>query len=185
MRCGALMLVCMFAGCHSPSAPSPPAARVPRDALDVDYSKWPGVTKTPHPVSPPALMFCAPPSTTQQLENDRKSHGPHANSAIVVRVSPTGREEFTSRKPVPVGTVVVKEKYPHYFTNASPTAVAFMIKREPGYDPEHDDWEYAYEDRPSEGQRKITRGKIESCINCHRLAKVSDYLDRRYLKASE
>ena len=55
-----------------------------------------------------------------------------------------------------------------------------MIKREPGYDPGHGDWEYA--DVRLEPEKKVARGKIASCIACHDGKKNDDYLFRDYLK---
>ena len=91
-------------------------------------------------------------------------------------------ENFKTGKPVPVGTVVIKEKHPVANSKAAPVAVAAMIKREPGYDPEHGDWEYAYEQLVPVAEQKVTHGKMENCINCHRIKKESDYLFRPYLE---
>lgn len=54
-----------------------------------------------------------------------------------------------------------------------------MIKREPGYDPQHGDWEYLYVVQKPE--KKVTRGRLESCIKCHWQAKDRDYVFRNYL----
>ena len=104
--------------------------------------------------------------------------------AVVVRVNPVGVDRFKAGQPVPAGTVVVKEKYPEYSPNTPPVAVAAMVKREPGYDPENGDWEYAYEQRWPEAERKVVRGKLRSCIDCHQGARDTDYLFRPYLRAS-
>jgi hypothetical protein len=188
MKRATLILGVLLAGCQS--QPTPPTTsdderpQVPaRGAFGFDYATWPSVTDTPHQVSPAFLMFCRAPTADEvrQQEAAKKEHGPHAESAIVVRVNPIGLDRFKSGGGVPVGTVVIKEKYYHYYPGAEPSAVAAMIKREAGYDPEHDDWEYAYEERSSGSERKVERGKIASCIECHKAAGI-DYLFRPYLE---
>ena len=95
----------------------------------------------------------------------------------MVRTNPEAMEAFKARKVMPVGSVIVKEKLSYEHKMMSYGA---MIKREAGYDPEHGDWEYMYVDLQPE--RKVTRGKIESCINCHRIKHEQDYLFRPYLE---
>ena len=189
MTWATLILAVLFAGCQSQPTP-PPApddARPPvpaRAAFGFDYATWPSVTEPPYRVSPEFLAYCRSLTAEEnrQQEAAKKEHGPHAESAIVVRVNPIGLDRFKSGGAVPVGTVVIKEKYHHYFPGAEPSAVAAMIKREAGYDPEHEDWEYAYEERWAGSERKVVRGKIESCIECHKVAGI-DYLFRPYLEA--
>jgi len=47
-----------------------------------------------------------------------------------------------------------------------------MIKRRPGYDPAHGDWEYFY----FEDANKVESGKMNSCIQCHSGAADKDYV---------
>jgi hypothetical protein len=81
---------------------------------------------------------------------------------------------------MPAGATVVKVKW--WVEEGEPHAYAAMIKREPGYDPAHGDWEYVYETFGEAA--KVERGKLENCIACHKLAKDRDYLFRDYLNAS-
>jgi hypothetical protein len=143
------------------------------------------VTEKPFPVALELILDCASasPDKIQQQKELEKQYGPHAKAFIVVRVNPTGLAQFQAGQPVPVGTVVIKEKHLDYAPGTPPSAVAAMIKREPGYDPEHGDWEYAYEQLKPENERKLERGKMESCIECHKGTKSTDYLFRPYLKA--
>jgi hypothetical protein len=152
--------------------PEPPVDGPKRESLGIDYKDWPRVTEKPYQVKPALSMLCAPPPLATQ------NRGPHTDSAIVVRVNPVGLEYFKSRKPVPVGTVVIKEKH----TKGQTVAVAAMLKRQPGYDPDHGDWEYAFEQLQPEAKRKVVRGKLSSCIECHEGAKGTDYLFRPYLR---
>lgn len=84
----------------------------------------------------------------------------------------------------PIGGVIVKEKRVGFFSDPEHEdelnsygsdqfdGVGGMIKREPGFDPEHGDWEYFY----FEDASKITRGKIQSCIECHAMARETDFV---------
>jgi hypothetical protein len=121
-------------------------------------------------------MAPTPDSIRRRQEFLKEEHGPHAVYAINVRVNSTGREAFLARKPVPVGTVVVKEK----LTDGKVIALGTMTKREAGYDAEYGDWEYSYRELKADAPPAAT-GKIESCIACHRTAKQKDYLFRPYL----
>jgi hypothetical protein len=181
MRYATVILSGFLAGCQPQHCPAP----APADSLGLDYAAWPSVTEKPYRVSPSLAMFCRAltPDEARQQQAERKERGPHADTAIVVRVNPIGLEAFRAGEPVPVGTVVIKEKYPLHLPNTPPDAVAAMIKREPGYDPDHGDWEYAYEQRKAEPENKVVRGKLSHCIACHKGAR-SDYLFRPYLSAA-
>ncbi len=93
-----------------------------------------------------------------------------------MQVNPFGLDAFRARTPVPVGTVVVKEK----MTGGKVVAVGTMTKREPGYDADHGDWEYAYRGLKADAPPPAA-GKIDSCIACHRIAEKKDHLFRTYL----
>ncbi len=180
-----LLVVVVVAGCQPSPRQNP--ARVEnlphQETLDIDFASWASATEKPYSIAPLSFRFCAPPST-QELQNqelDKKQRGPHSESAIVVRVNPIGFNPFKTGLSVPVGTIVIKEKYQHYSPDTPPVAVAAMIKRELGYDPQHGDWEYAYEQRWPEHERKVIRGKLDSCIDCHQNASGKDYLFRPYL----
>lgn len=176
------LLAVALVGCVPPTEPTeqPPTEQ---PAADTDYTKWPSVTAEPHVVEPSQPTLCDinvsgvvkgwDPAAKWGTPQDRS---PHADHAINVRVNPTGREAFLARKPVPVGTVVVKEK----LTNGKVVAVGTMTKREAGYDPEYGDWEYSYRELKADAL-PATVGKIESCIACHRTVKQKDYLFRPYL----
>ena len=113
-------------------------------------------------------------------------------AAVNYFVNPTGREAIEAKSfPVPVGTIIVKEKMSHAAfrlpAESSPgdstprlrlEALAAMIKREPGYDPGGGDWEYVYVPEPG-GQ--VTRGTIANCKNCHARKQSTDFLYLSYL----
>ena len=80
----------------------------------------------------------------------------------------------------PVGSIIVKEKKASAYRSATQPqrwtaandGVGGMIKRPPGYDPTHGDWEYFY----FEDASKIEHGKMTSCIQCHSGASSKDYV---------
>jgi hypothetical protein len=97
-----------------------------------------------------------------------------------VYVTPDAKQAMASGKGAyPRGAVVVKSKLTR---EKGGDAVLFttMRKREPGYDPKHGDWEYAVLDGCS--KRVLARGRIESCIACHRQYASTDYVTRAYTK---
>jgi hypothetical protein len=171
-----LLLLALLVGCESvPTPPPPPDNKSP----EVDYSTWASVTEKPYDVAPPVMVACSPgfsPAPGWDPELARTGRGPHADHAINVRVNPVGIGAFRARTPVPVGTVVVKEK----LTDKKVVAVGTMTKREPGYDPDHGDWEYGYRELRADAPPPTT-GKIESCVACHRIAAKKDHLFRPYL----
>lgn len=93
MRASGWVLV-VLAGCQ-PSAPPGSASHVVEPA---DFATWPRITEQPVKVGPKMWKDCRGPS-------------PHAYEAIVVRVSPAAVVAFRQGSPLPVGAVVVKEKY--------------------------------------------------------------------------
>jgi hypothetical protein len=180
-----LVLIAVLAGCHRP--PATPVAETPvaQPTGEIDFADWPAATDSPVHVSPLATYFCAlyraPDSPRGWVQNGgEKRHGPHFQHWIVVRVSPTAIEPFKAGDaPMPVGTTVVKEKHTDILAKEPVAEYGAMVKREPGYDPEHGDWEYVYV--VLKPQKNVTRGRLESCIECHAHAKDQDYLFRTYL----
>ena len=62
------------------------------------------------------------------------------------------------------------KKFRKFITNSN--GVGGMIKRAPGYDPAHGDWEYFYFEKPE----KIERGRIATCVKCHAYAHTTDHV---------
>ena len=77
----------------------------------------------------------------------------------------------------PVGSVVAKVKLIE--GSSEPTGVAFMVKREPGYNPQGRDWEYfLFEGKPL---KLNARGALSTCQGCHGEQEYTDGLYRSYL----
>jgi hypothetical protein len=184
----AFVLLVALVGCQPGSVPvaetPAPGAETPtsQPSADIEFSKWPTATDRPIRVAPELLADCRAPSEQEAWASTggKKRHGPHVDRSIVVRVNPEAMEEFKAvDKPLPVGTTIVKEKHTDYFAQGPPAEYGAMIKHEPGYDPEHGDWEYLYVVQKPE--KKVTRGRLESCLECHSHAKDRDYVFRTYL----
>lgn len=171
MRILGVFLLALLTGCHASQPPEPP--KLPEPA---DFANWPSVTEKPVQIGPALWRYCRGPTPeeTKAQEVAAKRSGPHANYSIVVRVSPDAITAFREGKPLPVGATVIKEKY----ATKTMEAYGVMIKREPGYNPDAGDWEYAYVRLA--GDREVTRGRMAECIGCHEAARGTDFLYRVY-----
>ena len=127
-------------------------------------------------ISPEVKLLCAPPN-----EEDIKTHRQlvAGKSAFVnVFVTPGGVDAMKDRPAVfPVGTVILKQKFP---TATSKTTELYtgMLKREPGYNPDCGDWEFFT--LSGNGKVVTARGKIDSCIECHKEYPKTDFVTKEY-----
>lgn len=145
-----------------------------------DYSSWQEVTSGPHQVLPEISAACAP---AFPLDPDP----PHPGAVDLqgkdrfIRVYASPQIAHLLPEPrvesYPEGAVVAKVKLIE--GTSEPTGVAFMVKREPGYNPEGRDWEYFLFEGKS---LKLTaRGAISTCQSCHGEQEYTDGLYRSYL----
>jgi hypothetical protein len=149
------------------------------------YTSLDLMTNEPVLVDPELAMLCVGVSQ-QHVDDPRERSGPHAHTSIRIYMNDIASAAFRrSVKTYPIGSVIVKEKQGlAYNTRAvsgqhdsrTTDGVGGMIKRAPGYDPDHGDWEYFYFEAPS----RIEHGTITSCIECHRGASASDYVFGRW-----
>ena len=114
-----------------------------------------------------------------EVDAARSRFGPHANAGILIFMNDPAAVAFrTNAAQFPVGAVVVKQKTASGYLRkdgkgiVGNTGVGGMIKRSPGFDPDHGDWEYFY----SEDQKKIESGRIASCVGCHDSAREKDHV---------
>jgi hypothetical protein len=149
---------------------------------------------TPQPVltNVELAMLCRG-AMQADVEKATKTLGPHAYATIniymndeaagVFRKHQAATTQPTSRPATvsyPVGSIIVKEKHgqgyfvegPKRETATTLDGVGGMIKRPPGYDPDHGDWEYFY----GETNKPVEAGKLESCIKCHTGAAATDHV---------
>ncbi len=107
------------------------------------------------------------------------SHKEEFDSFGIVYVNETARHPlFDEKKPqYPIGSVIVREKLKQ--ENAAPELLAVMVKREKGFNPKANDWEFLLLD--GDAGRIRERQKTGSCRDCHTHEKKIDYVFRTYL----
>ncbi|MEM1227218.1 MAG: cytochrome P460 family protein [Planctomycetota bacterium] len=78
----------------------------------------------------------------------------------------------------PVGALIVKTKFPKNHPKRI-EIYTVMRKMHSGYDVENGDWEYSVIDGRT--RRLQSRGRIDSCIECHAAYSKTDYVTRAYI----
>jgi hypothetical protein len=142
------------------------------------------LTKEPKKIVSRLALLCAPPSPARIA---KEQGNPHLNRFVKVYVTPAGEAAATGHESThPQGTVLVKEKLPAVTdpktkkesAGAAPELFTGMLKREAGFNPAAGDWEFF---TVSGNAAKITsRGKLESCIDCHKDYTRSDCVSPEY-----
>lgn len=150
------------------------------DEIARSYRSLNLVTNEPVMVDPGLAALCIG-IWRSHVEEAREYTGPHAHTSIRIYMNEPAHAAFReSAKKYPIGSIIVKEKQGLPFREEGTVesyskthdGVGGMIKRAPGFDPEHGDWEYFYFDDASQ----VEQGKISSCIECHRGAAKSDHV---------
>ncbi len=136
------------------------------------------ITETPHRMADSTAALCK--VVTPKYSNNNIHEGNLDPAWCHVDVTKNAKETILSGQGTyPEGAVIVKSKLE---SKESPKAILYTVmrKREAGYDPENGDWEYAV----LEGRfnRVLSRGRIDSCIDCHQNYKETDHVTRAYLK---
>jgi hypothetical protein len=197
IRALALVATLSLTGCTQSEGDSPDIAPATQaasasESLDVTevartYAMLTKLTPEPVDVNPELSMLCRG-ASAEEVTEARKVGGPHAHSSITIYMSgPAARAFHEKARTYPVGSVIVKEKEAHHYHHASSSSdgvdpeagwakgrdgVGGMIKRAPGYDPGHGDWEYFYFEDPA----KVETGRIASCVQCHAGAAGTDHV---------
>lgn len=177
-RAASLVLLTALAwGC---ARPQPGTGSRPSVATIVaDFTRYRRMTDGTVYVPPSVATLCRGPSA-RMFADAIVRHGPHALSGIQIYMNDPAATAFAhgSRR-YPVGSVIVKQKtlLPYWNPDGTPgretgNGVGGMIKREPGYDPGHGDWEYFYIDNPA----RIDSGPMASCVRCHANAEATDHV---------
>jgi hypothetical protein len=142
--------------------------------LVADLDSLHRVTATPHKMADSTITFC------RIAFNPNVHEGDHEPAFCHVYVTHDARKAMaTGEGPYPRGAVVVKAKLKHP-SGGDATLYTVMRKMPAGYDDEHGDWEYSVLDGTS--KRVLARGRIESCLECHKEYAASDHVSRVYVK---
>lgn len=89
-------------------------------------------------------------------------------------------EPYMKTEPLrfPTGSMIAREML-WKASDTEPHLVSVMVKRERGFNPIVNDWEFAVIDR---GFSRLKRGdSVKSCVQCHANARSSDFLFKTYL----
>jgi Cytochrome P460 len=147
-----------------------PKKEVAAEEIARNYSRLRLMTPVPVTVDPIVAASCVGPLPVEQRRN---LYGPHSDAVVNMYMNDLAADAFISRerspgKPLefPAGSVIVKEKLADF------QGVGGMIKRSPGYDSAHNDWEYFYFDDPA----KMEKGPITTCVQCHSRVDQRDYV---------
>ena len=117
--------------------------------------------------------LCGPPPMPLLVN---EPHNLHESSYINIFIStnaPLTGKTRNLKYPVPTGTIVLKQKLTAP-DKGETILFTGMLKREKGYNPSSGDWEFFTID--GKEQTITARGKIDSCIDCHKAYKNTDYL---------
>ena len=162
-----LIILSLLAGCGRDTTTAP--APIETSQIARDYQRFKLMTPKPVPVDPQLAGMCRGLSSSDIAQAIKRS-GPHAQAWVSIYMSDSAATAFEKSTAYPVGSIVIKEKRIH--TTPDSQGVGGMVKRAPGYDPAHGDWEYFYFEDPA----KIETGKIASCVQCHTAAAKTDYV---------
>lgn len=138
------------------------------------YPTWQRRTPEPVPLSEEIFALCRAPNAAEQkfIESE------HGKRRLVLDwLNPAAMTGYADKgkTPFPAGAAIVKEKLVHEASGAvTLVARGMMIKRGPGFDPLHGDWEFAYWE-PAAG---ISTGaaQAQSCGGCHAGAQSTDFV---------
>lgn len=99
----------------------------------------------------------------------------------VIYVNEAARRTLLEEKnpSFPVGSIIVREKLLQEEADAAPQLLVAMVKRERGFNPSANDWEFLVLD--GSATRITERQKTGSCSDCHRRQENNDFVFRSYL----
>jgi len=176
-----VMLMVFMNGCDEESAVNSSARFV---HLATDLNNLTLVTPERVPMDPAASFDCRAPYVPVDADaagNIRKNHSRLVSThhaEIQVYVTSPAREAMKQPSAVfPLGTVILKQKFPK---PDSENAQLFtgMLKRETGFNPGCGDWEFFT--LTGDGRKVTSRGRIESCMDCHKEFSKTGFVSRKY-----
>ena len=114
-------------------------------------------------------------SDTSEPRENHKTGETFARVYANEKAMPAMKKEKTA---FPLGSIIVREKL-WRADSAEPALVTAMIKRERGFSPATNDWEFFVIDR---GLTRIKdRDTVGNCASCHINAKETDWVFKTYL----
>lgn len=127
------------------------------------------LTQKPRLVSETIAALCTSPSP-DLIAREAARTGPHTGTLVNIYVSESAVQDMaSSTRRFAEGTVVLKEKLS---PEGKVAAVGGMVKRSPGFDTAHNDWEYFY----AEKGKAMSKGLLPNCIACHAKVGSTDYV---------
>jgi hypothetical protein len=141
------------------------------------------VTRINNPIGTTRIIMADLPLRQNDSGRASKSVASHEESAgsfgVVYVNEPARRALLNEKNPqFPVGSIIVREKLAH-LKDAAPQLLAVMFKRERGFNPKANDWEFLILDGDARTVRQ--RERTGSCQKCHAQQKKSDFVFRTYL----
>ena len=132
------------------------------------------VTAEPHPMDDSTVTACVPNYNPKIHEGELQPAYCHVYVTADAKAPIESGEGSYGE-----GAVIVKAKLE---SAEAEGAILYTVMRKmaAGYDPKHGDWEYAVLDGTN--KRVLSRGRIDSCIECHRHYAETDFVTRSYLK---
>lgn len=125
---------------------------------------------------PGAIIFSGNrPAPAPRKNKDKESHDTVYNSFAAVYANKLAREAMVAEPRIdyPRGSIIVREKLMRA-DDAEPELLSVMIKRERGFNPNANDWEFLVTDGKLTKIRE--RQKKGSCLNCHASQKSRDFV---------
>lgn len=141
------------------------------DAMS-DYGSWTQLMDQPASISAEIANLCRS-LTVPEMQFSMSDHG--KDRLLLYWGNAEAAPGFMAKDvPFPVGAAIVKEKFSPSGSGMMLVGKGAMIKRAPGFDPAHGDWEFAY----WEASSGILAGaaEAESCGNCHAGAAATDFV---------
>lgn len=122
---------------------------------------------------PGAVIFSGRPAPARK--KDEATHEEGGNSFGTVYVNDLAREAVNAQPtlPFPRGSIIVREKLT-LANDLQPQLLTVMIKRERGFNPKANDWEFLAVDGAM--TKIFERQKKGSCLNCHASQAQRDFV---------
>ena len=145
------------------------------DALSVEKSKrLTRVTDDLFLMANPIAQLCRAPLPSDQ------QHNPHGDKYVHVYSNGLGLKTIQSGDgKYPIGSIIVKQKFSDE-TGANTELFTVMRKMDKGYDASNGNWEYSVLN--ADASLVLSRGKTDSCIECHADYSSTDYVTRLYIE---